>query len=205
MTVYRLKHRRNAWAYEFVREGKRYRGRCLDLEGNPVQSYGEAVDAEIREKFYTQRGVRPERVNIYAGTFTIGAAAKEHLQRCASRFRKPEHLRNQKLYLREILDYFGSDTPFSEISQAMADAYVTFCSQRMVNRGKILPDNTGDKLSQASKDLVERRRSVGYINHYLNCLRALIAIAAEVRDPSGQPALKAPIQINLLGPVRPPS
>lgn len=199
MTVYRLKHRRNAWAYEFVREGKRYRGRCLDLQGKPVKSHGEAVDAEIREKFCVQGGVRPERAKVYAGTFTIGNAAKEHLQRCTDRSCKPAHLRHQNVYVREILDYFGSDTPFSEIGQERVDAYVAFCSQQVVKRWTIPPGNSGRAASQDPKDLplVERRRSAGYINHYLNCLRALIAVAAEARDADGKPALKGPIQINL--------
>jgi hypothetical protein len=157
------------------------------------------LEAEIRAKFGAQLSPPLEVIRVCAGVFTIGLAATEYLERIADRHRKPEHVRNQKVYIRELLRYFRPETPFSEIDQTRVDAYTTFCREPIVHRKKG-PDKVHREAMTESGQPVdpERKRAPSYVNNYLTCLRALLAIANKIRDPDDKPALSMPIHIELL-------
>lgn len=110
------------------------------------------------------------------------------------------HVANLKLYGRELLGFFGADTPIVEVTQQRVDEYRRAASSTKVKvwRGgpralKRMPE----KLGQG-----DRVRSPASVNHYLKCLRATLGQAHRIKDPvTGDPMLPYPPTVE---PVRAP-
>jgi hypothetical protein len=94
MTVYRRKDHGNAWAYEFVLNGQRYRSHCLDADGQPVTTRTAAQAVEIAAKAATQQAHAVRASGIKPGSYTLTMAAVAYLNR--KRGRTASHLNNAR-------------------------------------------------------------------------------------------------------------
>lgn len=190
MTVFQNKQRGGEWRYDFRLDGRRHFGRCfLPATGAPATTKREALDAEAAVRNAARAGAKAGRSISRPGTFTFGQAALLHLDSQVGS--SAQHVANLKLYMRELVDVFGTDTPVTEIRQAEVDEYrgTAAAAPVMVWRGG--PRKRAKvpaKLGTGS-----RVRSPASVNHRLNCLRAIFGQAHRVKDPvTGLPMLPFP-------------
>lgn len=205
MTVFRNKQRGGIWTYEFWRQGVRYRDYCRDpMTGEPVATKTAAKEIE-RAKIAEVEKRKPDagRSDVPAGEYTLLQAGTAHIRRLVERGRDEAHIVNNKLYVAEVLQFFGPAKPFSELVQDEIDRYGTFA------RAQTRKVWLGGRRKRTDEDLIDpalwrdtgKPRSVRTANNYLRCLKTLIGRAAKVRDPSGQPAVDPSLEIEF---ERPP-
>jgi hypothetical protein len=126
-------------------------------------------------------------------------AAAAYLTR--KRGRTASHLNNARLYVAEIVTFFGPDTPMSEIDDPWLAEYQEHAAAQTVKKW------AGSRIKRtAVKDLTDPRlykdtgqvRSKRTTNNYLKALRQLFAIADKVRDPvTRQPVIDRVPEIRL--------
>lgn len=174
MTVFQNRHRGGQWRYDFRHAGKRYQGPCVDgVTKEAARTKAEAKQCEALARNAARVGEKAGRSISRPGTFTIGQAIVAHIEGQVGS--SPVHVANVKAYAREILAFFGTDTPVAEIDQERADAFRRHTAARKV-KGK-----SGRTIAPAS------------VNHRLNCLRAALAHAHRIKDPiTGLPMLPFP-------------
>lgn len=200
VAVFRRRDRGNAWWYEFRCLNKRHRHPCLDLERQPVENITEARKAERRARTDAEKGGLPDRARPRAGEFTFRHAGNQHIKRIADRQRKESHQRNHRLYVHEIVKFFGAGMPFRDLRPPRVDEYVAFCRRQTIRKWRGGKTKATDADLENAKKWTDTgvRRAPRQVNNYLKCLQRLCAIAAKVRDPvTGQPALETTIEIEL--------
>lgn len=181
MTVHYNKARQR-WSYNFTKNGKRYQGYCLDAHGQPVTSKSAAKQAEGVEK----RRVEMEPKVAKSGELTVAmaiAALTPVWQLQANWFAR-------KIQLRDIIAFFGADTPIASIDQARADDYkIRLQTTRMMAwKGGPLRDPADDANAGYWVE-TDKVRAPATINLYLGTLRQIFDRAAAHRDPAtGLPA-----------------
>lgn len=195
MTVFRRKDRGNAWNYEFVLGGKRYRGQCLDDAGKPVKTRTEAVQREIAAKAAAQQRQALDRSGVRAGAFTITQASLVLLKR--ARDRHADDGANLRIYLAELLAFFGPGTPMNRIGDGDVDRYRDFSDAQILKTWAGGPGvrkaDVADPADPKHWRTTKRRRSKTTTNKYLKTLRQLFGVAEKVRDPAtGKPAIDRP-------------
>jgi integrase len=185
VTVFKRKDRGGAWEYEFVRKGERFRGRCLDLEGRPVGTRTAALAAEERAKAAAQHALAQRLAAGRPGVYSIGQAGAAYLKRKAGK--TASHVNNARLYVAEILGFFGATTPIGEIPDERIAAYQDFAGRQTLKKWRggrgvklgDVPDPADPKLWQDTGRVRSRRTT----NNYLKALREIFAGAARLRDP----------------------
>lgn len=190
MTVFRNRQRRGEWRYDFEHGGQRYHGPCVDaVTGKPAASRKQALEHEALARSRARIGETAGRSISRPGTFTFGQALDLHLD--AQVGSSPAHVSNLELYGRELLAFFGVDTPVAEIGQERVDAYRRHAAAAPVMVWRGGPRKRAKAPAKTGK--LERARSPASVNHRLNCLRATLAQAHRVKDPvSGAPMLPFP-------------
>jgi integrase len=189
VTVFQNKQRNREWRYDFLMQGRRYHGACIMPTGAPAASKREALDAEAAVRSAARANQKAGRSIARPGTYTFGQAVLARIRRQVGI--STLHLANLRLYGRELLAFFGADTPIAEISQSEVDAYRTMAAARpvMVWRGgpnsrDTAPAKTGDGA---------RARSPASINHRLDFLRSVFTQAHRTRDTvTRKPMLEHP-------------
>src|SRR5579885_943024 len=109
MTVYYNKDRKK-WLYNFQHDGKRYSGNCRDELGNPATSRSAARMAEEVER----RRVKTTGAHAQPGEVSFAQIVNELLPAWKEQTDWP----NKQRYLREVIDYFGAETPIASIDEA---------------------------------------------------------------------------------------
>lgn len=190
MTVFQNRQRNREWRYDFRQDGRRYHGPCIwPADRQPAKDRKEALQIEALARAAARTGEKAGRSISRPGSFTFGQAAALHLESQVGS--SAMHVANLKLYTRELLEFFGVDTPVVEIPQERVDAYRTEASSAAVKvwRG-------GPRKRQAAPlkaGHLKRVRSPASVNHRLNCLRAIFGQAHRVKDPvTGLPMLPFP-------------
>lgn len=174
MTVFFNKHR-GRWSFHFEKDGKRYRGYCLDALGEPVTSKSAAKQAE---------GVARRRVELEPKvakpgemTFAMAVAALTPVWATqASWFAR-------QIWLRDLIDFFGLDTAIGAIDQAKVDDYVSRCRTAKVTVWLGGPQR--DPLAAGNAEfwkVTDRTRSPATVNLYLGTLRQIFERAGKHRD-----------------------
>lgn len=185
MTVHFNRQRRR-WAYDFVRGGRRYQGYCLDADGSPVTSRRAAVTAEEVEKHRV--GLRPKLPSAGGLTLTRLFADLSEL------WRHQADWPNKRVYIAELLDWFGPAEPVAAIDEARIRSYAAWSlarPRRVWKGGPRRRDDPAD--ARFWKEIPDRRRGPATTNLYLNVLRQALDRARQIRDSvTGRPALEDP-------------
>lgn len=204
MTVFRNRQRRGEWRYDFELGGRRYHGPCVDaVTGKPAASRKQALEHESLARARARVGDKAARSISTPGTFSFGQALALHIR--AQVGSSAAHVANLKLYGRELLAFFGVDTPVAAIPQERVDAYRRHASDTRVQVWRGGPKKRAKAPTKAGT--LARTRSPASVNHRLNCLRAAFAQAHRVKDPvTGLPMLPFPPEVKPVpAPKRRPS
>src|SRR5262249_32811481 len=164
MTVFLNKQRvgRHHWRYDFWLKGQRYIGPCVDsVTSKPAANKREALAIEALERAKVQVSERTRRSISRPGSFSLGQAMLLHLDSQVGSSVMP--VANLKLYGREILAYFGPDTPVVEISQAWVDEYRRDAAVEKVKVWRGGPRRR--EKAPAKEGHGERPRSPASVNH----------------------------------------
>ncbi|MGQ3297698.1 tyrosine-type recombinase/integrase [Reyranella sp.] len=193
MTVFQNRQRNGEWRYDFRLNGVRHHGPCVDpVTGRPARSEKEAREHEALARGRARAGQTASRSISRPGSFTFGQAVALHIKSQVGS--SAQHVANLKLYGRELLVFFGADTPVAGIGQERVDAYRVHASEAPVQVWRGGPRKRDKAPGKAGK--IERKRSPASVNHRLNCLRAAFTQAHRIKDPvSGQPMLPFPPEV----------
>lgn len=175
MTVYFRKSRAR-WVYHFEKDGKRFTGYCVDALGLPVKSRSAARQAEGVER--RRLDLEPKTAKPGELTFAMAIAALTPTWSAQASWYA------RKIWLRDIIDFFGLDAAIGAVDQAMVDDYVTRCRSAKVKVWRGGPDR--DPLDDRFADLwtqTDKARSPATVNLYLGTLRQIFARAGTHRDP----------------------
>ncbi len=161
----------------------RHAGYCTDLNGLPVASRKAAREAEG-----VKRRAAPTQpsVVVCAKDLSFGDAAAALLPL----WERQDDWKNKKRYLRELLAFFGAQTPVRFISEAKIQDYVAFALNQKVQiwTGGSEAENKHTRLHPARR-VGSRVRAPATVNLHLHVLRQIIRRAAKSRDESGNPVL----------------
>lgn len=182
MTVFYNRSRKR-WMYDFLSENVRHAGYCVDSNGQPVTSRRAALEAEgvKRRATSTQPTVVASAKDL---SFADSAAALLPL------WERQDDWKNKKRYLRELLKFFGPQTPVRYISEAKIQDYVAFALNQKVQiwAGGSEAESKRTRL-HPTRRLGSRIRSPATVNLHLHVLRQIIRRAAKSRDEFGNPIL----------------
>lgn len=200
MTVFKNRKRGDRWTYDFQVGGQRYQGYCVDPATNAeAKNRREATEIEsvlrrsARQTYtLTRKGVRP-------GTYTLAMAAALHLQRKVGT--DSEHMANHKLYVAEILGFFGPATAIADITALGVEAFRQHAATQKLRVwiGGPDPKKRLDRGDERWWRTTRRTRSARTTNNYLMCLAALFSIAYNTRNPiTRERELLFPLEVKLL-------
>lgn len=200
MTVFKNHKRGGRWSYDFWLRGQRYQGYCID-PATHSEAKNRRMATEIESMLrhaarhthgMSKRGVRP-------GSYTMAMAAALHLQRKVGT--DPDHVANHKLYVTEILDFFGAAAPIADITAGHVEAYRQRASTQKLKVwiGGPDPKKRLDRNDSRWWRRTQRTRSARTTNNYLMCLAALFTLAYNTRNPiTRERELLFPIEVRLL-------
>jgi hypothetical protein len=197
VSVFRNKQRGGVWSFDFILAGQRYRGACIDRRtGNRANNRTEALQLEILEKAAARQAQALNRSAARGDSYTIAQAAAAWLGRKSGR--TASHVDNARLYVAEILAFFGAATPIGEIRDDQVEAYRRHATTRPL---RVWAGGPGQRPAVDRPDLwrsTDRIRSARTANNYLKALRGIFAIAERVRDPvTRSPILDRAIEVRL--------
>ncbi len=183
MTVYFDKQRKR-WRYDFELKGARHSGYCLDGNGEPVASRSAARQAE---------GVARRKAAIAPRLPDAGQLALAQVMAdLVPLWKRQPHWTSRKRYMRELLAFFGAETPVAAIHDGRIQDYIIWASSqpRRIWKGGPARDSADPKNAHCWKSL-DRPRAPATINLYLGTLRQALERAAKIRDPiTGKPAIE---------------
>ena len=190
MTVFQNRQRAGEWRFDFRQAGKRYTGPCVDaVTGKPAANQKQARQHEALARVRAKVGEKAGRSIARPGTFPIGMAIALHIESQVGS--SPAHVANIKLYARELIEFFGSDTPVIDITQGRVDEYRRHAAAAHVQVWRGGPRKRAK--APAKIGTIDRKRSPVGVNHRLKCLRAALAQAHRIKDPvTGSPMLPFP-------------
>jgi integrase len=197
VSVFQNQQRGGVWSFDFVLAGKRYRGACVDRQtGRRAANRTEARQLEIVEKAAARQAQALDRSAARGDSYTIAQAAAAWLSRKAGR--TASHVDNVRLYVAEILAFFGPATPIGEIRDDQVEAYRRHATAQPL---RVWAGGRGKRPAADRPDLwrsTDRIRSARTTNNYLKALRAIFALAERVRDPiTRAPILDRAIEVRL--------
>ncbi|WP_082108958.1 tyrosine-type recombinase/integrase [Azospirillum thiophilum] len=183
MTVY-LNKARGRWMYNFVRNGQRHAGYCVDpASGEPAKT---KTDAKRIEEVLKVEAAKEQPRAVPAGAFTLA----QTFAALATRKRGGKNWPNETVYIREMLAWFGADLPASEITEQRIWEYVAWSREQPVmiyvgGSKKREPESDPAKLYRPS----DRKRADSTINRYLICLGEALRLVHGLKDTGGRPLL----------------
>lgn len=168
---------RGQWSYDFQRAGIRYRGRCFTETGKKVTSRRQAlmIEAEARTRAKVA-GKYPR-----AGDLTL----IQVLSALSEGWQNQRNWDSKKLQVREILEYFGPETPMRNIDGAKVQDYIT----QSVNQTRRVWHGGPQKCSADTPQTLwspatgGKKRKAATVNRSLCILRAAFKRAFETCDP----------------------
>lgn len=176
MTVF-FDKARGQWCYDFQLNGERHRGRCFDAAGEKVTSRrgAAAIEAEARTRAKIAGKVPSTNALTLLQVVTALSQTWQHAADWP----------NKRRYAREILSFFGPNTPMRAIDGArIQDLIAHLASQpRQVWTGgsRRRDDPHADEFWKP--DPKGRTRSPATVNRYLPVLRMALERAHATRDP----------------------
>ena len=182
MTIY-FNKKRKRWLYDFLLEGKRYAGYCLDASGQPVTSKSAARQSEGVAKRTAQTATNaPARHGL---TLAMIMADLMPFWKEQARWHA------NAISMRELMEFFGADTLIGDISAGRIQDYIIWSRAQFIkswqggpNRDPAAPENA------RFWKVLNKKRAPATINLYLTMLRQCLDRATKIRDPNtGQPAL----------------
>jgi integrase len=160
---------RKRWQYDFKRNGKRFAGYCLELDGSLVASRRGALDAEARLKAQVQSGsIAPP---VVAG-YTLAEAVADWAENVGQHNRSWSDARAK---LRELLAFFGAGTACVDIGEARIDEYIAWARAQHVGK------YTGGPRAGGKRVALDRLRTPATVNRHLDALRAVLRRAHRLR------------------------
>ena len=177
MSVY-FDKRRKQWTFDFLIEGRRYSGYCVDKEGKPVKTKRAAREAEALAKY----GARNNQLQICTADLTFAEAVAS----LEPNWRDQSDAFNKDRYAKELLKFFGPATPIRLISDIRVQEYVQHARSTpiLVWTGGAHADPTDPRNARLWRHPQNpKSRSPATINLYLNVLRQIFAQALKFRDP----------------------
>ncbi len=201
MTV-RFNKARGKWQYDFIRNGVRYANNCVDPDdGSEPDNKTEAKriekkiqvaieqmakDGDAATKRLTSERAREIATQAYTVTEAFSAYA--------TRKRGGKNWENDRIYVRELVTWFGPHTDVRDITDQRIWDYITWARQQPVlvyiggSRPKAELVARGIDPASLWKPAEDGRlRSDSTINRYLVALRETLSIAHAVRDREGRP------------------
>lgn len=196
---------RGKWRYDFWLDGVRHQGYCDDPgtgkhAGNKTEA--KRVEAIIRGALMRQ-GEKPAQAGE-PPSFSFGQAVAAF----SSRKMNGRNWANQRVYVQDLMRYFGQSFPVAAIAEDSADpnapsiwGYIRWARQQpvmiYVGKGRKLSEMLDlgvpiEKLYRPAAD--GRLRADSTINRYLDCLRETLRIAYDLRHPkTGDLMFKGPM------------
>lgn len=211
MTVYKRKDRGGAWYFEFQRHGQRHHRQCFKPDGRPCEGKKEALAAETQAKAKADDDHRKEIAATSPEAYALGLLAATWLKRRGGR--SASHQNNARLYVGEILSFFGPDKavatiqtgeppddPAGELERTVR-GYEAFAARQTLKAwrgGKGL--KLGDVADPTDPELWQdtgRVRSARTANNYLAALEGILEIATKTVDKeTGRRILEVVPEIN---------
>jgi hypothetical protein len=192
MSVFRSTQRNGRWCYDFRHAGRRFAGYCVDPDsGEQAVTRRDAKAIEEKIRVAARSSVVQSTTKLRPEGFTLAQAMLLHLDGNSESTKL--HRSNLAHYSREILKFFGIDTPVSQITAIWITQYRAFCAVQTIKvwRGGPRTDRQQDD-PRWWRD-TGRKRSAASANHYLNCLRGALRAAHALRDPvTGESVLPFP-------------
>lgn len=182
MTVH-FDRRLGRWRFDFWRDKVRHQDWCLNLDGTDARNKTEAVKAQERAIAKVQTGAKVPKVT--PGTHVLALAVGVYVDHLSP----GRHADNQKVYVAELLGWFGADQILGEI-EGRVSAYIAWARQQPIRiwRGGSAKKAESQKREPWAK--AARRRSDATINRYLDALRRAIRLYGSLPDPlTGNPRL----------------
>lgn len=190
MTVYFDDSRgRGRWRYDFVINGQRYHGNCVDaVTGAPVTTKTGAKRAEALARAQALKAIPPVS---QPATYTFAQMAAAY----ATRKKTLKDWPNKKVYLAELISYFGADSNVADITDQRVWDYISWSREQPVTiyRGGPKARTAEDRAKHYTP--TDRKRSDSTTNRYLVTLREALTIAAAVKDSQGRPAIISPPKV----------
>lgn len=183
MTVYFNKDR-NRWCYTFELAGERFASYAREIDGTPCASKRASLRAEGRERERAAIGPKTPRADDY----TLAQAFAD----LAPAWARQDDWTNKQRYIRELLDFFGRDTPIGAVDAPRIRAYVEFARSQPLRlwAGGPKRDPSDPKHARFWKTQA-KTRAPATVNLYLKLLGQAVQHAAGVIDQiTGQPALR---------------
>lgn len=175
MTVYYCKQRR-AWRSNFVMDGERHSTNLVGPDGKAVTSRRGALAAESEQK----RRARIARKLPATEGLTLAQIAAQRMKLWQKEARWP----NFKIYVREMLAFFGPTCAIAAIGDGRIEDYLTHLRTQPIKRWKGGPKRDPEDLRNADFWVsTGKPRSPATINLYLEPLRECLQRAARIRDP----------------------
>jgi hypothetical protein len=196
MTVYRRKDRGGAWYFEFQRHGQRHHRQCFNPDGKPCEGKKKAEAAETRAKAKADEDHRRELAATAPETYALGLVAATWLKRRGGR--SSSHRNNARLYVGEILAFFGPDTavagiqtgeppedPAGELERTVR-GYEAFAARQTLKKWRGGPGvKLGDVSDATDPELWQdtgKVRSARTTNNYLAAFEGILEIATKTVD-----------------------
>ncbi|MBI1209549.1 MAG: tyrosine-type recombinase/integrase [Azospirillum sp.] len=175
---------RNHWTYDSRLNGKRFKGYALDPNGEPCSTKTEARRAEalIRAQALQQT---PAPAPPVSEAFTVA----QMFALMAVRKSTEKNWNNNRIYLAELVSYFGGTTPEKEITEQRTWDYIAWaraCPKRVYLGGGLTPSKFAATHQKPGFRATVGHRAESTINRYLACLRAALRIAHDARDGTGR-------------------
>lgn len=195
MSVYYDSSRRQ-WRYDFVRNKERHSGYCIDPDNGNVAATKKAA-AEIETKIKAGVFSHPQAIRNVA-TFTFAQALAAYAQRVQG----GRNWHKQSQQIDDLLNFFGADTPITEITDERVWQYIEASRKTPVYRymggRRKLSSLNENELKSAWKAL-DRCRDDPTINRYLAVLKKALKISTKIKNAAtGRSVLPAMPEIPML-------
>ncbi len=177
MTVFFEKDR-DRWRYDFRRQGKRYQGYCLNLDGSASSTKTEARRAEELVKAQVQK---TKSVSKFTGAPTLALAFVEY-----ARTLPPKGDRfgdDRRIQVAELLRQLGPDTMIAELPQKLPD-YIAWARRQKIYVWVGGPQAKTETRIQNPRRETDRFRKDATINRYLDCLRKAVGTYCRAINPA---------------------
>lgn len=175
MTVH-FDRRLSKWRFDFYRAKIRYQDWCLNLDGSECRNKTEALKAQERAAAKVQTSARLPKVTTgahnLAGAMTVFA---DHLS-------PGRHRDNQRVYVVELLKWFGAEQSLLEIEGRVAQ-YIAWARKQPVRVWRGGSDKKAETKKREPWADAARTRSDATINRYLDALRRAIRLYGSLPDP----------------------
>jgi integrase len=184
MTVYWNKAR-GRWMYNFVRNGERHAGYCVDpATDEPAKT---KTDAKRIEEALKVEVAKAQPAAAAPSEYTVARMIAAYTTRKQGEKDWP----NKTIYIREMLTWFGAGTAVREITEQRIWDYIAWAREQpvLIYRGGPKARTPEEKARFYAPAKDGRKRADSTINRYLICLGEALRIVHGMKDAAGRPLL----------------